>query len=105
MVDLANEAHTDMWINIPTAADDSYVKGAMTYIRDHLDPTLKVNVEYSNEVWNWAFAQTTWAQNKANALWATDTNGNGVIDPSEAVTNGALVYYGYRAAQIAALDE
>jgi len=106
MVKLANEAHTDMWINIPTVADDSYVTGALTYIRDHLDPTLKVNVEYSNEVWNWSFAQTNYARNQANALWGKDVNGDGTInpnDPAEAVLAGELVYYGYRSAQIAAI--
>jgi len=65
-----------------------------------------VNVEYSNEVWNWGFAQTNYARNQANALWGKDVNGDGTInpnDPAEAVLAGELVYYGYRSAQIAAI--
>jgi Ca2+-binding RTX toxin-like protein len=90
MVKLANEAHVDMWYNVPTRADDTYVKNALTYIRDHLDPDLQVHVEWSNEVWNKSFIANSYAQNRANALW-----GNG-----STVSNGANIYYGYRSAQI-----
>jgi len=91
MVKLANEAHVDMWYNVPTKADNVYVTNALAYIRDHLDPTLKVHIEYSNEVWNAAFPAYGYAQGQANALW-----GNGTT-----VAHGANIYYGYRSAQIA----
>jgi len=107
MVSLANATHTAMWFNIPTEADDSYVKNALTYIRDNLDPSLKVNVEYSNEMWNWSDAASHWGQTQANALWGKDANGNGVIDPKdpkEYVAGGEEVYYGYRSAQIAVIS-
>jgi Ca2+-binding RTX toxin-like protein len=91
MVQLANEAHVDLWYNVPTTADNTYVTNALTYIRDHLAPGLKVQVEYSNEVWNTSFAANTYAQTQANALW-----GNGSV-----VDHGANIYYGYRSAQIA----
>jgi Ca2+-binding RTX toxin-like protein len=91
MVKLANEAHVDMWYNVPTKADDTYVTNALTYIRDHLDPGLKVHVEWSNEVWNTSFAANGYAQSQANALW-----GNGGT-----VDHGASIYYGYRSTQIA----
>ena len=91
MVKLANEAHVDMWYNVPTKADNSYVTNALTYIRDHLDPSLKVHIEYSNEVWNKGFAAHGYAQSKANALWG----GGGTV------AHGANIYYGYRSAQIA----
>jgi len=91
MVKLANEAHVDMWYNVPTKADDTYVTNALTYIRDHLDPSLKVHIEYSNEVWNAGFAAYGYANAEAKALW-----GNG-----SAVAHGANIYYGYRSAQIA----
>ena len=90
MVKLANEAHVDMWYNVPTKADDAYVQNALTYIRDHLDPSLKVHVEWSNEVWNTSFKANSYAQSQANALW-----GNGTV-----VSHGANIYYGYRSAQI-----
>jgi len=93
MVKLANEAHVDMWYNVPTKADDAYVTQALTYIRDHLDPTLKVHVEWSNEVWNAGFDVYRYAQTQANALWGNGTS----------VANGNNVYYGYRSAQIASI--
>ena len=91
MVQLANEAHVDMWYNVPTTADDTYVRNALTYIRDHLDPNLKVHVEWSNEVWNTAFSANSYAKSQATALWGT----------SVASYQQANVYYGYRSAQIA----
>jgi hypothetical protein len=103
-VALANQTGTDMWFNVPTMADDGYVANALTYIRDHLNPALKVHVEYSNEVWNWGFTASKYAQAQGNALFGTDRNGDGLVnasDPSEAVTGAWMVYYGYRSAQVA----
>ncbi|WP_225883359.1 calcium-binding protein [Sphingomonas aliaeris] len=105
MVALANKTGTDMWINIPAEADDTYVRNTLAYVRDNLASGLSVKVEYSNEVWNWGFQQTGSARDKAAALWGTDLNGNGRIDfnTSEELTGGYLQYYGYRSAQIAAI--
>ncbi len=106
MVQLANETHKNMWLNVPTRADDNYVTQMLQYVKDHLDPTLKVNLEYSNEMWNWGFQQTRYARDMANSLWGTDVNGDGVIDPNssaEAAPGGFEQYYGYRSAQIAAI--
>jgi Ca2+-binding RTX toxin-like protein len=106
MVALANQTKADMWFNIPTTADDTYVKKAMEFIRDNLNPAIMVHVEYSNEVWNWSFPASHYAQTQANALWGKDANGDGTIDandPKEYVAGGQEVYYGYRSAQIAAI--
>jgi Ca2+-binding RTX toxin-like protein len=91
MVQLANEAHVDMWYNVPTKADDTYVRNALTYIRDHLDPSLKVHVEWSNEVWNTGFSANAYAKSQATALWGSSVSSS----------HAAGVYYGYRSAQIA----
>ena len=91
MVKLANEAHVDMWYNVPTTADDTYVRNALTYIRDHLDPNLKVHVEWSNEVWNTAFKANSYAKEQATQLWGS----------SVSTSHAANVYYGYRSAQVA----
>ncbi|QKR99424.1 calcium-binding protein [Sphingomonas sp. CL5.1] len=91
MVALANESRTNMWLNIPTQANDDYVRQMLTYVRDNLDPSLKVNVEYSNEMWNWGFQQSRYANQLATQLWGTN------------VTRGVQQYYGYRSAQIAAI--
>jgi Ca2+-binding RTX toxin-like protein len=93
MVALANEAHTDMWYNIPTEADDTYVKNALTYIRDHLDPSVRLHVEYSNEVWNTIFDANDYVTTKGAELFGAD------------VKNVGALYYGYRSAQIAAIGE
>ncbi|OHD39779.1 MAG: hypothetical protein A2015_11060 [Spirochaetes bacterium GWF1_31_7] len=70
IVRLCNEADSDLWINIPTLANDDYVRKMAQAIRfgtDGVNPyTTKVNapvykplkdglnvwVEYSNEIWN-----------------------------------------------------
>jgi hypothetical protein len=92
-----------MWYNIPAHADDDYVRNAVQYIKDHLDPSLKLYLEYSNEVWNWGFEQARYSQKQANLLWGNDTNHDGQYTGSEAVHGGHLIYYGYRSAQIAAI--
>jgi hypothetical protein len=60
MVELANETGSDMWVNMPYAADDDYVRNFATYVRDHLNSNLKANVEWSNEIWNSIFATYPW---------------------------------------------
>jgi Ca2+-binding RTX toxin-like protein len=104
MIALCNQAGTDMWYSIPAEADDDFVKQAMTYIKDNLDPSLKVHLEYSNEVWNWGFAQSKYALAMGDKMWGVDANGDGRIDPGDArehVADGWLQFYGYRSAQVA----
>ena len=103
-VQLANQTHSNMWVNVPAQADDDYVRQMMTYVHDHLDPSLKVTLEYSNEVWNWGYSQAQYALQMGDKLWGTDANGDGKIDPSnpaEHVGDGWLQFYGYRSAQVA----
>ena len=104
MVALANETKTNMWLNVPTKADDDYVRQMVTYVHDHLDPSLSVHLEYSNEVWNWGFQQAGYAHVEAAKLWGHDANGDGKIDPydpAEQYGPGWVTWYGYRSAQIA----
>jgi hypothetical protein len=56
-IELANMLHKDLWINIPVLATDDYVDQLAGLLKDTLDPTLHVYVEYSNEVWNGSFGQ------------------------------------------------
>jgi predicted small lipoprotein YifL len=69
-IQLANALHSDCWINIPVVADDDYVQKlaqALRYGTDGttpytstqanpvyppLDPTLRIYLEYGNEIWN-----------------------------------------------------
>jgi PKD repeat protein len=57
MVKLANHLKKDVWLCVPHAADSAYVAQMAALFRDELDPGLSIYLEYSNEVWNWIFAQ------------------------------------------------
>ncbi len=52
LVELANELHADAWFSMPHMAADDFVTNFSTLVRDTLDPSLTVYVEYSNEVFN-----------------------------------------------------
>ncbi len=69
MLALANSQGKNMWLNIPHLADDAYVRNFARTVRGGLDPALSVYVEYSNELWNFQFAQTRWADAQATARW------------------------------------
>ena len=105
-VALANESKTNMWLNVPTYATDDYVRQMVTYVHSHLDPSLTLHLEYSNEVWNFGFQQSHYALEQGDKLWGTDANGDGTIDsndPKEHFGAGWVTYYGYRAAQVASI--
>jgi hypothetical protein len=65
VIALANLLDIDAWINVPASATDDYIRALAGLMRDGLEPERKLYVEYSNEVWNWAFPQSQW--NLANA--------------------------------------
>jgi RHS repeat-associated protein len=50
LVALANRAHAHPWLGIPHDADDDYVRSFATLVRDALDPSLSVFVEYGSEL-------------------------------------------------------
>lgn len=60
MIQLANQLNKDVWICVPHAANDNYITQMATMFRDNLNPNLTVYLEYSNEVWNWIFEQSTY---------------------------------------------
>ena len=67
MIDLSNTIKADAWICIPAHADNQFVKNLAELCKKRLDPSLKLYVEYSNEVWNWGFEQATYNKNMAEA--------------------------------------
>ena len=75
LVRLANELGADPWFTLPHQADDAYFRQFATYVRDNLDPDRTAYVEYSNEVWNWIFAQTDWAEAQAMDRWGIQYSG------------------------------
>lgn len=72
LVELANTTKTHPWFCIPHEADDDYVRQFARVVKEKLDPSLKAYVEYSNEVWNYGFSQTGWAQRRGAALGLGD---------------------------------
>ena len=82
MVELANRTGTAPWFNMPHQATDDYVTQFAEYVKNHLDPSLQVYVEYSNEVWNSAFKQSRWVEQQAQATWsnASESKGTKRID-------------------------
>lgn len=58
MIALCNKVGADFWLNIYNAADDGCIVGLAEMVRDNLAPSLKVWVEYSNEVWNFEHGDT-----------------------------------------------
>lgn len=85
VVELANTAQRDIWINVPVRANDEYVRNLATLLRDTLAPNLNVYVEYSNELWNGQFDQ--FAINRDAAVAEATAGGSvlrydGSSDPS-----------------------
>jgi len=91
MIELGNTLHRDIWINVPHMADDEYVTNLATLVKQNLDPNLNVFVEYSNEVWNWEFAQATWNLDAAEAEVKQNPNSPLAYDNT---TN--IYYWGWR---------
>ncbi|WP_432255023.1 hypothetical protein [Limimaricola sp. AA108-03] len=87
---LANEIGVDPWVTLPHMADDDYVRSFAAYMRDHLDPRLRIHAEWSNEVWNFGFEQAHWAQARARDLWGEDAPGDAWMQ-----------FAGWRAARVA----
>ncbi len=62
MVALANQVGADPWFTMLWNGDEDYVRRFAEYVRDNLDPSRKVYVELSNEVWNYVFPATKQAE-------------------------------------------
>lgn len=63
---------TDAWINVPHLASDDYVTQLANFLSLNIPLQRKIYVEYSNEVWNTAFAQGKYATAQATALNLTN---------------------------------
>jgi Ca2+-binding RTX toxin-like protein len=57
LVEMANQTRSDLWINIPHTASREFMQKAAAYVHDHLDPGLRLQVEFSNEFWTDGFDQ------------------------------------------------
>ena len=91
MVDLCNRLKADPWFCMPHLATDDYVRRFAGEVKRSLDPSLKVYIEYSNEVWNSMFAQNRYAQAKAL---------EGSLGPKERPWEGAAQFHARRSVEI-----
>lgn len=73
MIALANELDADPWFTMPHLADDDYVRNFAQMVRNGLEPELQVWAELSNEVWNWQFAQASWAEEQGEKRWGQES--------------------------------
>jgi hypothetical protein len=69
LVALANRVPADPHFNLPVDYDEDYVRRFAEYLRDHLALGLTATIEYSNEVWNWQFPQSQYANELGRELW------------------------------------
>jgi hypothetical protein len=99
MVQLSNETGKDLYVCLPHAADDEYVRNVARLIRygsdgerpydgpvadpvhPPLNPNLRVYLERGNELWNWSFSQ------------APESAGLGVAEVRAGTANGAILNF------------
>jgi hypothetical protein len=88
MVELAERLEEDVWFCMPHSATDDYIRNFAEFVKAELDPSLKIYVELSNEVWNWMFDQAHYALEQGKTRW----NQEGDV---------FMQWYGMRTAQMA----
>jgi hypothetical protein len=94
MVDLANATRADPWINLPTRANDEYARQFARTVKAALAPERALYLEYGNEPWNFAFANSHWIKDQAVAKWpGPQAKG---LDPYALAVN----WYAWRAVEL-----
>ena len=68
-VDLCNRVGADAWFCIPHLADEGYIREFARLVKAQLDPSRKVYIEYSNELWNFQFPQSNYFKAAATAAY------------------------------------
>jgi len=100
MITLANTLQKDIWVNMPHIASDEYVTNYATQVKAGLDPSLKVYLEYSNEVWNNGFAGYAYAVSEGKKLGLDTVPQQFVGSNRDGDYFARLRYYSLRAVQI-----
>lgn len=91
MIDLSNRIKVEPWFCIPHLATDDFVRNFAKLVKEKLDPSLRVHLEYSNEVWNGMFEQARWAEAQAKELG---------LGPPERPWEGRAEFYVMRTLEI-----
>ena len=86
MIALANETGAEPWFTLPHLADDDYMRRFAQMVQADLRPDLRAWLEFSNEVWNFQFAQARWARDQGRERWESD--------------NAWVQYYALRASEM-----
>jgi RTX calcium-binding nonapeptide repeat (4 copies) len=76
LVEMANQTKSDLWINIPHMATDTYMREAAAYVKQHLNSHLRVYVEYTNEYWSEGFDQHQYLIDKGKQMFGDATFAN-----------------------------
>ena len=74
-VGFANRLGASYWCNLPNYIDDASVISIVNMIRDRLISKSCAYIEYGNEIWNFGFQGTGWANAKGTALGFPSDNG------------------------------
>lgn len=67
-IDLCNRTEKDCWLTFHHLATEEDLRSAAQLIKASLKPSLRVYVEWSNEIWNGAFPQGRYAVSAARRL-------------------------------------
>ncbi len=94
LLDLANSANQDIWINVPVLASDACVAKMATLAAARLHPGRKIHLEFSNEVWNNGFSQWYVASGLSRVMRAADKS---IPDSGY---NAQSAWYAYRMVQV-----
>jgi len=91
MIELCNQLEANPWFCMPHSATDEYVKQFAQLVKRLLKPSLKIYIEYSNEVWNSIFEQHHYAAQKAKEL---------SIPPADKPWETAAKFYAQRSVEL-----
>lgn len=70
-LDLANRLQVDAWMNVPPyVTDTDYALQIGKLAAKMLTGISRLDLEYANETWNYAFPATLWIYTQASAHWA-----------------------------------
>jgi hypothetical protein len=91
VLQLCNMVGADCWLNVPHQANNDYITQMATLAHANLNPSQKIYIEFSNEVWNWAFTQSHYAVAQGKSIWPNAGVQDGYYNAS---------WYGMRTAQM-----
>ncbi len=107
-IDLANQSESDLWLNVPVAASDDFMRNLAELAASRLDGNRRLYIELGNELWNWADPYAIgrqYALDQARARWPGVEGAIRPYSDGEAVSEAMLIYswQGARTAEMGAI--